>query len=302
MKKIIALLYLWLNCLTALAQQEGLIESSGSKLYYRIYGSGMPVLIINGGPGMNSDGFAELAMELSASNKTIIYDQRGTGKSMVQNPDSTTITMDLMVQDMENLRKHLHISKWILLGHSFGGMLAAYYATVYPQNIHAIILSSSGGINLGLLNYVGNAINTKLTAGEQQAVQYWTKKISEGDTTHNARLQRGMALAPAYLYNRKNIPVIAERLTQGNATINALVWQNLTTIKFNCAPKLSAAVFPVLIVQGKQDIVTEETAFQSHKAFKNSTVVFIDHCVHYGWLDNTEKYFEVINNFLAKMN
>ena len=272
MKKIVALLYLYLNCLAALAQQEGLIESSGSKLYYRIYGSGMPVVIINGGPGMNSDGFAALAMELSTNNKAIIYDQRGTGKSIVQNPDNSAITMDLMVQDMENLRKHLHINKWILRGHSFGGMLAAYYATVYPQNIQAIILSSSGGINLGLLNYVGNAINAKLTAGEQQAVKYWTKKISEGDTTHYARLQRGMALAPAYLYNKKNIPVIAERLTQGNATINELVWQNLNTIKFNCAPKLSAALFPVLILQGKQDIVTEETALQSRKALKIPTL------------------------------
>lgn len=133
---------------------------------------------------MNNDGFAELAMELSASNKTIICIQRGTGKSMVQNPDSNTITMDLMVQDMENLRKHLHINKWILLGHSFGGMLASDYATVYRQNIQAVILSSSCGINLGLLDYVGNAINAKLTAGEQLAEQYWTKMISEADTTH----------------------------------------------------------------------------------------------------------------------
>lgn len=288
--------------LTALAQDEGTIKSEGAELYYRSYGAGTPLLIINGGPGMNSDGFAALAMQLSTKNKTIIYDQRGTGRSLLKEINSSTITMDLMVKDIENLRKHLHISKWNILGHSFGGMLASYYATQYPQHIQSLILSSSGGIDLGLLDYVGKAINAHLTAEQLKTVQYWTGKISEGDTSYHARLQRGLALAPAYVYNKKNIPVIAERLTQGNRVINDLVWQDLSKIKFDCSKKLADALFPVLIIQGKEDIVSAETARKSKEAFRNSTLVLVDDCVHYGWLDNPEKYFEAVNNFLAKNN
>jgi len=300
MKYVILTLCFVLHGLIGEAQTEGLIESSGSKLYYRVYGKGTPLLIINGGPGMNSDGFVALAMELSKHHQTIIYDQRGTGKSFLQPVNSSTITMDLMIQDMENLRKYLHIDKWIILGHSFGGMLGSYYATIHPLQIQSLILSSSGGINIGLLDYVGKNINARLTTAEQQAVAEWTKKISEGDTSYASRLKRGMALAPAYVYNRENVPVIAERLTQGNSAINNLVWDDLRKIKFDCAEKLSAALFPVLIVQGKQDIVSAETAQQSHAAFKNSTLIFIDRCVHYGWLDNREKYFEAVNRFLEK--
>lgn len=62
--------------------------------------------------------------------------------------------MDLMVEDMENLRRHLNIEKWTILGHSFGGIMATYYATKYPERIEKLILSSSGGINMDFTSYV----------------------------------------------------------------------------------------------------------------------------------------------------
>jgi len=54
-----------------------------------------------------------------------------------------------------------------------------------------------------------------------------------------------------------------------------------------------------LIVQGKQDIIKPETADRAHKAFKNSKVVFLEHCGHYGWLDAELEYFSEINSFLS---
>ncbi len=284
--------------ITGCAQTEGYIASGNSKIYYRTFGKGEPLLIINGGPGMNSDGFVNLAKELSKNNKTIIYDQRGTGKSALSKLDSTTITMDLMVDDIEKLRQHLKIEKWAILGHSFGGMLASYYATLYPQNIASLILSSSGGIDLELLTYVSQRVNNRLSKQERDSLDYWNQKINAGDTSHYVRLQRGLALAPAYVYDRKNIPAIAERLTQGNSAINELVWQDLQKIKFDCAAQLSHFDKPVLIIQGKQDIIEEKTALKEHKVLKNSKLVLLDNCVHYGWLDKHDEYFSELEKFL----
>lgn len=67
---------------TVFAQQEEIIHTKDSKLYYRVYGKGKPMLIINGGPGMNSDGFVNLAKQLSKDCQTIVYDQRGTGNQL----------------------------------------------------------------------------------------------------------------------------------------------------------------------------------------------------------------------------
>jgi proline iminopeptidase len=300
MNKLVSLIFLLLITFNGISQKDGFVKSADSALiYYRTYGSGQPLLIINGGPGMNSNGFEQLATILSKKYQTIIYDQRGTGKSKLPVLDSSTITMKLMLDDMEALRKHFGIKKWSLLGHSFGGIVASYYATRYPQNIERIILSSSGGIDLELLSYVQSSINSKLTREEQEAMRYWTQKINDGDTTYHARLERGKALAPAYIYNKKFVPQLAVRLTQGNSTINGLMWDDLRKINYNCAKGLSSFNKPVLIIQGKEDIIKAETGEKAHAVLKHSKLVLMEHCGHYGWLDNEAVYFKEIDSFMA---
>jgi proline iminopeptidase len=299
MKSLMLFLLILFVYLQTYAQKDGFAQSDGVKIYYRTFGTGTPILIINGGPGLNSDGFVDLAKTLSTQNQTIIYDQRGTGKSVLQKIDASSITMELMIDDMENLRKQLKIERWIILGHSFGGMLASYYATIHPDRIISMVLSSSGGIDLDLLSYVSKNINARLTPQQQDSASYWSQKINHGDTSYFARWQRAKALANAYVYNKEYTLAIAQRLTQSDLRVNNLVWQDMQKIKFNCAAKLSTFTKPVLIIQGKQDIIEERTSQKANNILKNSKLVILDHCVHYGWLDNRDMYLSEVEKFIS---
>lgn len=280
------------------SQQGGTVMTADSTaIFYRTYGTGKPLLIINGGPGMNSDGFQGLATALSSDFRTIIFDQRGTGKSVLKKVDSTTITMVLMISDIESLRKHLGLKSWSLLGHSFGGMVASAYATVHPEVIDKIVLSASGGIDLGLLEYFRESVNSKLTVGQLDTIEYWAARMV-GEDEQNARIQRAKVLAHAYVLDTTYYPVIAERLTQINPDVNQLMWDDLHRIHFDCKDQLRNIDIPVLIIQGKQDLVRPQTAEDSHQAFRNSKVVYMEHCIHYGWLDNPEVYFKEVIGFL----
>lgn len=298
MKNILSIFSL-LILTSCFAQTEGYSPNiDGSQTFYKTYGKGEPLLVINGGPGMNSNGFEALAKKLSDKNMVILYDQRGTGKSELKTLNSETVNMKLMSEDIESLRKHLNIQKWSILGHSFGGIMAAHYATIYPENIEKIVFSASGGIDLGLTKYASASINSKLTKTERDSLAYYSVKIDNGDNSKKTQLGRGRALAPAYLYDKKYVPILAERLTQGNATINGLVWDDLQKIKFDCKPKLKNFNQPVLIIQGKQDIIKPETAEIAHSVLKNSKVIYLDKCGHYGWLDAEEAYFKALFDFL----
>ncbi|MCK8523775.1 alpha/beta hydrolase [Aquimarina sp. D1M17] len=299
--KLAILIFSLVNSGILFGQNGKFVPLEHSKMYYETYGEGAPILIINGGPGMNSRGFRSIAKLLAKNHKTIIYDQRGTGYSELPTINSETITMDLMVNDIEALRKYLNISEWTVMGHSFGGMLASYYASKYPYVTNGMVLSASGGLDLELLNYVGQNISSKLSKNETESLQQWTQKINQGDTTYHARLQRGKALAPAYVVNKEHVPVIAERLTQGNQVINALVFQDLRKIQYNCIPALSTYKKPVLIIQGKQDIIDEKTALKAHQTFSNSKLILLDDCGHYGWLDQKETYLSEVTNFLKTL-
>ena len=300
MKKISSFILVVFACLQIHAQKDGFAESNGVKIYYRTYGTGTPILIINGGPGLNSDGFVDLAKTLSTHNQTIIYDQRGTGKSSMQKINASTITMQLMIDDIESLRKKLRIERWIILGHSFGGMLASYYATIHPDRIISMILSSSGSIDLDLLSYVSKNINARLTPQQLDSVNYWPQKIAGGDTSYFARWQRARTLANAYVYDKKYALLIAERLTHSHLGVNSLVWQDMQKIHFNCAAQVSTFVKPVLIIQGRQDIIEQKTSQRANKILKNSKLLVLDHCVHYGWLDNREAYLSAVQKFLSE--
>ncbi|MEO1450163.1 MAG: alpha/beta fold hydrolase, partial [Bacteroidota bacterium] len=279
--------------ITATAQDINLRTADGTT-HVETYGQGLPLLIINGGPGMNSVGFRGLARTLGEDYRTIIYDQRGTGQSAIYPTDDQTITMDKMVEDIEQIREHLKLKKWIVLGHSFGGMLASYYATKHPERIEGMILSSSGGINLEVFDGNHIHVNKRLSQLHQDSLAYWNGQIAAGDTSYHARLRRGYHLGPAYLYDQSYIDVIAKRLTQGNMVINGLVFQNMRKIDFNCEEKLTDFEAPVLIIQGKEDILDTYLSEYAHKVFPNSTLILLDACAHYGWLDQPEKYFSAL--------
>lgn len=282
-----------------ISQKNEIINSSNATLSYKTFGKGKPLLIINGGPGMNSEGFSGIAEEISKFNyQTITYDQRGTGKSIVQNPGSENITMDLMVEDMENLRKHLKLEKWSILGHSFGGLMAAYYATKHPDRIEKLIFSSSGGINMNFTTYIGQTLNNILTESQRNSLAMYQKKMDNGDTSMETRIERAKVLANAYVYDKSKADIIAQRLTQINFDINGLVIGNLHKINFNCSKSFKNFRQPILVLQGKNDIIKVETAEEIAAAFPNSKLVLINNCGHYGWLDAKEVYLNAIKSFL----
>lgn len=298
--KFFVFLSIWLFSLVSFSQTEHFIDLKDSKIHLKTFGQGKPLLIINGGPGMNSEGFSSLAEALGKNNLAILYDQRGTGKSTIDKISSETVTMDLMVQDIEAIRKHFKFETWTVLGHSFGGMLASYYASKYPDTIDGLVLSSSGGVDLTLLSSLN--ITSRLTPKQQDSLNYWTRKISNGDTSHYAALQRGKYLAPAYVYDKKFVPIVAERLTQGNAQINGLLWQNMRDIDFDCKPQLKKFKKPVLIIHGNQDVLGKNIAEIAYNVLSNSELFYIDKCAHYGWLDQPETYFGKIRSFLSSLN
>jgi len=296
MNKCFLLLLFLLQYFVSFSQVGKMIILPNSKIHYETFGEGSPILIINGGPGMSSEGFIPLAKVLSNNNQTIIYDQRGTGLSTMDTVNENTITMDLMLEDIETLRKHLKIETWVVLGHSFGGMLAYYYTTKYPERVKAMIQSSSGGMDLSLLNSLN--LTNRLSSTERDSLNFHNAKIAQGDTSYRTRLGRGRFLAPAYLYNKKYVPIIAKRLTQGNSTINNLVWDNLRKIDYDVKKELKFFKKPVLLLHGSDDIVDRKVAETADNILVGSKLIILQNTSHYGWLEQPEQYFGEIEKFL----
>ncbi|GAF79104.1 unnamed protein product, partial [marine sediment metagenome] len=137
--------------------KKGYADVKNGKLYYEEEGKGIPIVLINGGPGGTHHSFHPYFSQLKDVARVIYYDQRGTGKSS-KDDTGKTYTIKQAVEDLESLRKALKIDKWAVLGWSYGGLLAQCYALTYPNRCTAIILGTSdpAGGNEGL--YTGEGV------------------------------------------------------------------------------------------------------------------------------------------------
>ncbi|WP_375419005.1 alpha/beta fold hydrolase [uncultured Hymenobacter sp.] len=122
---------------------QQLTTSDGVALYVRVAGQGRPCLFVHGGPGAGSGAVEALAgAALARQRLQLIYlDQRGSGRS--GSPAGQDYSLARQVQDLEELREHLHLVRWVLLAHSFGGILATAYARQHPDRVEALVLVNS---------------------------------------------------------------------------------------------------------------------------------------------------------------
>lgn len=118
-----------------------LIEIRGKGIYVEDFGSvEKPALLyLHGGPGESCFDFTyHQKNRLKDHFRVIAIDQRGVCRSEVIGEEENFSLNDI-VEDCEDLRKHLNINKWSLIGHSFGGYVSLLYATTYPNSIDKVI-------------------------------------------------------------------------------------------------------------------------------------------------------------------
>lgn len=113
----------------------------GHELYYEQCGNaqGIPAVFLHGGPGA---GFVPDARRLFNPEKyrLILFDQRGAGQSRYEDYLRNN-TIKALTEDVERLRNHLGIEKWLVFGASWGTARAMFYAMENPRQIQALVLA-----------------------------------------------------------------------------------------------------------------------------------------------------------------
>lgn len=118
----------------------------GHELYWEQSGNpdGMPVLFLHGGPGAGATSVHRRFFD-PAAYRIIIFDQRGSGRSRPRGELENNTTLHL-IADIETLRDHLGIERWLMFGGSWGSTLALAYGEAHPGRCTGFILR---GIFLG---------------------------------------------------------------------------------------------------------------------------------------------------------
>lgn len=272
--------------------------ANNHSIYYETAGNpnGVPVVILHGGPGV---GMSNSKRKYYNPEKyyMIHFDQRGCGKSLPSFGLEDNNTMAL-INDMEDLRKHLKIKKWVVAGGSWGSTLALAYSLTHKNRVHGLVLN---GLFLASKKEYEETYNDKGVASKLYPEQYskfiepLTKTESKNPLkAYISKIKKVNGIEQQYLLRQFarwswlqcmmqpdldfiDSEISSEKFDSAMTVLEMHYLENDFFIDsdemLNSLPYLSG--IPVYMVQGRYDIVCPPTA--AHKVYqqiKGSKLVF----------------------------
>lgn len=271
----------------------------GTDLAYHVFGAGIPVICLPGGPMLDSVYLGELG-GLSAHRQLIMMDLRGTGQSAIPKT-AASYRCDRLVDDVEALREHLGLDRLDLLAHSAGANLAALYVARHPERVGKLALITPSTRAVGI-EVTGEA---RLEIARLRKDEPWfTAAFAalEAIVTGNVTDDRWRAIDP-FFYGRwdaaaqaHNAAADTERNEEAAAAFGAAGAFDPQ------ATRTALATFdaPVLLLGGETDLNTPPSVVGEYaELFSDSEIVVQPGAGHYPWLDDAARFAATTATFLG---
>ena len=128
--------------------ENGMLDvGDGDRIYWELCGNpeGKPAVVFHGGPGSGCSPGSRRPFDPDAY-RIVVFDQRGSGRSMPHAADHDTDlaanTTWHLLADIERLREHLGIDRWLVFGGSWGATLGILYAERFPERVSELVLAA----------------------------------------------------------------------------------------------------------------------------------------------------------------
>jgi proline iminopeptidase len=280
----------------------GLLNVNGTELFTRTLGEGVPVVILHGGPGLDHTYLLPQFAELAKHHKLIFFDQRASGKSS-STVDTNSMTMDNFVEDVEGIRRAFNLEKMDLLGHSWGGLVAMFYAVKYPDHLNSLILANSTPASAALRN-ASFALMANRTSKEDSIAQvalYKTEGFRAKNSTTMDEFFR--LLFRGTFYDRRYADSLTLTLDTSYATkgrVLRYLMRDRELAAYDLFARLNVIHCSTLIVGSDYDMVAPEANEKIHWNIPGSTLVVLKKCGHFPFVESSKEFFGAIESFLEK--
>lgn len=286
------------------SSMEGFVTGAGASIYYKTLGRGVPVLLLHGGPGADHSDFLPALQPLAGRHQLILIDERGSGRSeRLRNPAGYTLAM--MVRDIECVRRHLQLEQWVVLGHSFGGILAQAYAVRHPKRLLGLVLAGTGSsarcIDTDFRNLrkrLPAALRSRLASCERAGIFQENGAYKKRYAAASAQ-----AIAP-YMYAKTPLRRFKNPPPLGMEVLREM-WVRRSDFRidgnlkgFDFTKALARVRAPSLVVIGDRDLVSTSTAEVSRAALPRATLVVLAECAHMMFIDQTAWFNRLLEVFL----
>jgi proline iminopeptidase len=283
---------------------EAMLAIPGGRIWYKVSGTGTgtPMFLIHGGPGMGS--FYMKSMEALADDRPVVrYDQLGTGKSD-RMTDTALMKIPRYVEELDSLRRTLKYDKIFLNGNSWGTIVAIEYYKAHPDHVAGIIFSGEAFDIAAAEKEINKAVAQLSPEAQKAFAQYNVDKNLEAPAYKKA-------VDEFYAKNVWRHPVAADvdstMSLLGVEQYRYFQGENETMIVgalrgYNAVPDLPNIKVPVLMTTGEFDELGPKLIEQHAKLIPGAKFIVYKDAAHVTQWDAAEQSVKDAREFFRSVD
>ena len=279
---------------------EGTVPAEGTELYYRSVGSGTPLIMVHGGPGLGHYYLRPGMDALADRFRLVYYDQRGSGRSEVGDP--ARITLGGGVQDLLAVIDGLGIERANLVGHSFGADLVALFASRHPTRVASLVLANPGPpFDPDQQAAFGAEMQRRVTPEDQAELERIQR--SEGFAARDPKvLEEFVRVNYLPFFSHRDL---ARTVSYGFTDITAANFREAWGRTFrdldpaDAIAGLKEIEAPALVVYAELDPIPEAFSRELADAIPGARYAFINGANHFTYQEDPEPFFAAVAGFLV---
>ena len=278
--------------------KTGTITVAGGSIFYRVYGYGEPLVFLHGGPGTPHDYLVSSFLSLEEDLQLIFFDQRGTGRSDYDY--EKPLGFNVCIDDIHAITEELCLTRFHLIGHSFGGALAAVYASMYTDKILSMTLISTAPGNASYNEEIEQLSKAKTSKADMDEM----RDIIAMDPISNKDLDAINRIIELQTKSRfYNQSFIQKPLFETfdsfmkSQIVNRAFDDELD--KFDIYPMLHKISCKTLILHGRHDTIPLSVPESFHKLIPNSRFVVFERSGHFPFIEEKDEVLKSLKSFLT---
>lgn len=262
-----------------------LLNFKGRNIYYDVQGEGKPILILNG-IMMSTKSWEPFVKSFSANNQFIRVDFIDQGQS--DKLENSAYTLDIQVEILESLIKHLDVHKVNIVGISYGGEVATLFAIKYPYLVDRLVLFNTTPYTSPWLAEIGHQWNAIGRTRDGQTYYQATIPVIYSPSYYEARLD--------WMKNREKIliPVFSNPVF-----LDAMERLTNSAESYDARKDIKNIEAPTLIVAADEDALTPlKNQIELHEQIKHSELVILPGVGHASMYERPMLFVSLVLGFI----
>jgi proline iminopeptidase len=180
-----------------------------------------------------------------------------------------------------------------LMGHSYGGLIAMYYAIQYPQHLQSLMLVSSAGADPSYAEAQFKTVNERLSPEDREKVSKMTAPGMLDSKEGWIKLMK--VIWKPYVFDQQKVKLIKDAVSDHTSLIQKHVSKSING--YNLHDQLANLKVPTLIIHGAYDPVPLSASQKTHQAIKGSKLVVLEECGHFPFIEQPKLFTKTIIEF-----